>query len=135
MKPQQTSAVLRRLSPRTSPNRNQHISSFTEIVNAELDRSWTKSQIGTVVDIGRRQVNRALRVIADDNRREQPGMPPLLTPEQEQIIFHHITEAYGRNSAAKCSSYLTAQDMLTQRKIQHVICFRTQVSCRQRRYA
>jgi hypothetical protein len=39
MKARQVCAVLRRLSLRTYPNRNQQISSFTEIVNAQLDLS------------------------------------------------------------------------------------------------
>jgi hypothetical protein len=45
MNHRQVCAVLRRLSPRTYPNRNQQISSFTEIVNAEFDLSWTKSKL------------------------------------------------------------------------------------------
>jgi hypothetical protein len=69
-KPRQICAVFRRPSLRTYPNRNQQISSFTEIVNAELDLSWTKGQIRTVFNIGKRQVHRALHVVADDNRRE-----------------------------------------------------------------
>jgi hypothetical protein len=51
MTPRQVCADFRRLSLRTRPNRNQQISSSTEIGNAELDRSWTKGQIGTVLDI------------------------------------------------------------------------------------
>jgi hypothetical protein len=84
------------LSLRTYPNHNQQIFSLTEIVNAELDSSWTKRQIGIIFDTGKRQVNHALRMIADDNRREQPGSPPFLTLEQQQIILHHIREAYRR---------------------------------------
>jgi hypothetical protein len=53
MKPWYVCAVLRCLSLRTHPNRNQQIFSFTEIAKAELDVGWTKGQIGTVFDIGK----------------------------------------------------------------------------------
>jgi hypothetical protein len=62
---------------RTYQNYNQQISSFINIINAELDLNWTKRQIGTVFGIGKRQLHRELRVIADDGRREQPETPPL----------------------------------------------------------
>jgi hypothetical protein len=42
MKPRQVCAVLHRHSLPTYPNHNQQISFFAEIVNAELDLSWTK---------------------------------------------------------------------------------------------
>jgi hypothetical protein len=73
IKPREGYAVLRCLSLRTCPNRNQQISSFTDIIDAELDLNWTKRHIGNVFDAGKQQMNRALRVIADDNLREQPG--------------------------------------------------------------
>jgi hypothetical protein len=77
MKLQEVCDVLQHLWPRTYSNRNQQISSFTDIINPKLDLNWTKRQINPACDIGKRQVNRPLSLIDDDNRRKQSGRSPL----------------------------------------------------------
>jgi hypothetical protein len=72
--------------------------------------TWSQN-ISFLSDFEVFEVNLELRVIADDDRREQPGRPLLLIPEQKQIILYHITEAQGRNSAAEFSSLLASPQL------------------------
>jgi protein-arginine kinase activator protein McsA len=53
MKPREACAILQRLSRRVYTNRNQQISSFTNIISGKLDFNRTNWQIGSVFDIGK----------------------------------------------------------------------------------